>query len=116
MKKWLILSLPIAFFGLSACDSDLAICHKDSECQAFCRAYATTDLLYACTDEGTCKCVDSEELECDPKEEVDEGEKTHCEKLCPSVKPGSVGACKNKQCVCTMPGQQSSEEETHDEA
>ncbi len=103
MKKCVV-ALLATLFVLTACDSDNTICQEDSQCLSFCRAYTASDLLYACTSDGTCQCVADEELECDVDEKVDEGERSHCEDLCDSLKPGTTGVCNKKsRCECTEP-------------
>ncbi len=85
------------------CRNDTDMCQKDADCYALCVSYAQSNMLYACTEDKQCTCIDAEERECDITEEVAKGEQTHCEKLCSAVKPGTQGVCNDNLCDCVDP-------------
>lgn len=102
-KKWFGFLLCLGMIVWNGCDNDLRMCETDSACYTICGTYEQSVMMYACTEEGTCVCIDSEELACDASETVEEGELSHCEKVCSAVRPGTIGVCSKSVCSCLDP-------------
>ena len=98
-KKWISLMGLMLALGVISCD-EKRMCDDDASCYSVCAMYEKSVMMFACSAEGSCICLDSEELACDAAEVVEEGEIPHCEKVCAAVKPGSQGVCKKSMCEC----------------
>jgi len=90
--------------GSSEGGSSEGVCAKDIDCFSVCKMYSQNTVLYACS-EGMCSCLDKDELTCDPDESVKDGEKTHCEKVCEALKPGTTAVCASNLCECQAASQ-----------
>ena len=100
MKRWSGLTIVgLALLG-NACEDSQRMCDHDDACDSICLAYENSVLMSACSEDGMCVCIDSEDLACDASEVVEEGEKAHCEKVCAAVRPGTQGVCKQSECTC----------------
>ena len=109
-NKWIWLMGVILALGFVSCE-ERRMCDDDASCYSICATYENSVMMFACSAEGTCVCINAEELACDAAEVVEEGEKPHCEKVCSAVKPGSEGVCIKSLCECHTPEEEGSETE-----
>lgn len=73
-------------------------CQKDEECYALCYTLGQTS-LYACS-ANQCLCAGEDKVACRAEEEGSDGELSHCQLLCNTLKPGMKGACTDSRCTC----------------